>query len=320
MLTEQSDPLRVVVLDDYQRVARLAGGWSRLGPALELTVVDKHIADQDELLHILSGAEVIVAMRERTPLSRELLGRLPELRLVITTGMRNPSIDPPPGVLYCGTRSLTSPTVELTWALIHASRRHLGTELRAMREGSWQSTVGESLEGATLGIIGLGNIGQRVVAVARAFGMHVLAWSAHLTDEQAVEHGAERADLDDLLGSSDIVSIHTRLSERTRGLVGARELALLGGDSLLVNTSRAEVVDQAALLNALHDGTLGGAALDVYEHEPLPPGHPLRRAPRTVLTPHLGYVTRQNYSIFYEDAVDDIAAYRAGTPVRVIAT
>lgn len=318
MSAAKQGPLRVVVLDDYQGVAMESADWDRLGPELELTVVNRHIADEQSLLEVLGRAEVLVAMRERTALSRQVFDRLPDLRLVVTTGLRNASIDPPPNVLFCGTRSLVSPTVELTWALIHASRRNLGVELPAMRAGSWQSTVGESLEGSTLGIIGLGNIGTRVAAVADAFGMEVLAWSANLSDQKAAERRAQRVELDTLLRRSDIVSIHTRLSERTRGLIGARELGILGGDALLVNTSRAEIVDQAAMIAALHDGTLGGAALDVYDHEPLPAEHPLRRAPRTVLTPHLGYVTRQNYALFYADAVDDIAAYRAGLPLRVI--
>lgn len=314
-----SGPLRVVILDDYQRVAALSADWGRLGRELELTVVARHIEDEEDLLKVLSRAEVLVVMRERTPLRRELFDRLPELRLVVTTGLRNASIDPPPNILLCGTRALVSPTVELTWALIHASRRNLEVELQALRAGSWQSTVGESLEGATLGIIGLGNIGTRVAAVANAFGMRVLAWSSNLSGHEAIERGARCVDLDALLFSSDIVSVHTRLSERTLGLIGARELAILGGDSLLVNTSRAEIVDQAAMIAALQDGTLGGAALDVYEQEPLPEEHPLRQAPRTLLTPHLGYVTRQNYGLFYGDALDDIIAYRAGSPLRVLA-
>ncbi len=226
-------PLRVVVLDDYQGVAMEFADWDRLGPELELTVVNRHIADEQSLLEVLGRAEVVVAMRERTALSRKVFDRLPDLRLVVTTGLRNASIDPPPNVLFCGTRSLVSPTVELTWALIHASRRNLGVELPAMRAGSWQSTVGESLEGSTLGIIGLGNIGTRVAAIADAFGMEVLAWSANLNDQKAAEGRAQRVELDTLLRRSDIVSIHTRLSERTRGLIGARELGILGGDALL---------------------------------------------------------------------------------------
>lgn len=312
-------PLRVVVLDDYQDVARVSAEWSQLGAALELTVVTQHIEDEQELLGKLRGAEVIVAMRERTALRRVLLDQLPDLRLIVTTGPRNGLVDPPPNVMFCGTRSLTSPTVELTWALIASSRRNLEVEVSAMRAGSWQSTVGESLEGATLGIIGLGNIGTRVATVANAFGMHVLAWSANLSAETADERGAERVELEELLYRSDVVSIHTRLSERTRGLIGAHELAMMGSEAVLVNTSRAEIVDQEAMLSALQDGSLGGAALDVYDQEPLPAQHPLRRAPRTLLTPHLGYVTRQNYALFYGDAVENIAAYCVGTPLRVIA-
>lgn len=315
-----SGPMRIVVLDDYQDVARGLADWSSIGPEVDLVVLREHLADERSLLAALEGAHVVVAMRERTPLPRRLLEQLPDLRLIVTTGMRNVVIDPPPGVLFCGTRGMVTPTVELTWALLLAARRNLETELAAMRDGGWQSTLGESLDGSTLGIIGLGSIGSRVAAVARAFGMTVLAWSANLDADTARERGAERVELDDLLGTSDAVSIHTRLSDRTRGLLGARELALMSDRALLVNTSRAEIVDQAALLAALRDGAIGGAALDVYDIEPLPADHPLRSAPRTVLTPHLGYVTRQNYEKFFADAVEDITGFRTGSPVRVITT
>lgn len=320
MSRAEESGLRVVVLDDYQGVARGFADWSALGPDVEVEFVREHLGDPAALLAALDGAHVIVAMRERTPLPRALLERLPDLGLIVTTGTRNASIDPPPGVLFCGTRALSTPTVELTWALLLAGRRHLETELSNVRDGGWQSTIGEGLEGSTLGIIGLGSIGSRVAAVARAFGMTVLAWSANLTADAARERGAERVELDDLLRRSDVVSIHTRLSDRTRGLIGARELALMSSRSLLVNTSRAQIVDQPALLAALESGTIGGAALDVYDTEPLPADHPLRSAPRTVLTPHLGYVTRQNYELFFADAVEDIIAFRSGTPVRVITT
>jgi phosphoglycerate dehydrogenase-like enzyme len=310
--------LRVVVLDDYQNAARGLADWTAIGPDLDLVVLQEHIADEQSLIDALSGAEVVVAMRERTPLSRAVLEQLPELRLVITTGTRNASIDPPPHVLFCGTRSLASPTAELTWALLLAAKRRLGVELQAIKIGRWQSTIGEGIEGQTIGIIGLGAIGSRIAAVARSFGMTVLAWSANLSADDAAERGAELVSLDQLLIRSDVVSIHTRLSDRTRGLIAARELELMGPRTLLVNTSRAEIVDQDALLVALNSGTLGGVALDVYEIEPLPAEHPLRSAPRAVLTPHLGYVTRQNYELFFGDVVEDIIAYRAGAPVRQV--
>lgn len=306
------------MLDDYQGVAQHMADWSPIGDDLELDVQRRHLSDERELLEVLRYAEVIVAMRERTPLPRALLEQLPQLRLVVTTGMRNASIDPPESVTFCGTRALTSPTVELTWALLLAARRRLDIELPAMRDGHWQTTVGEGLEGSTLGIIGLGSIGSRVAHVARAFGMTVLAWSSNLTSEAAAERGAERVDLDELLERSDAASIHTRLSERTAGLLGSRELSLLGPRAVLVNTSRAQIVDQTALVDALREGVLGAAALDVYDTEPLPAEHPLRSEPRAVLTPHLGYVTRQNYELFFTDAVDDIIGYRAGAPVRLV--
>lgn len=317
-MSRASAPLTVVVLDDYQQVARTMTDWSALGDELELVTVAHHIDDEAELLEVLRDAEVVVAMRERTPLSTALLEKLPALRLVITTGARNASVHPPARIPFSGTGSLTSPTVELTWALILAAHRNLDVELPAVAAGGWQSTIGEGLEDRTLGIIGLGSIGTRVAAVARSFGMPVLAWSENLTDEAARAGGADRVDRDELLSRSDVVSIHTRLSDRTRGLLGRRELDLIGSQGILVNTSRAEIVDQAALVDALTDGTLGGAALDVYDAEPLPADHPLRSTPRALLSPHLGYVTRQNYELFFGEVVEDIVAYRAGAPIRLI--
>ena len=312
-------PFVVTVLDDYQGVAAECADWHSLGPDVDVRFHRKHIDDDDRLVEALVGSHVVVAMRERTPLRADVLARLDDLRLVVTTGMRNDSIDQVPGLPICGTRGLVSPTVELTWALLLAARRQLVTESVALRDGRWQTAVGEGLEGATLGVLGLGKIGSRVAEIAAAFGMTVIAWSQHLTDEQASEAGATRAEsLAALFAAADTVSIHLRLSDRTRGLVGASELDQLGPDGLLVNTSRAQIVDQDALLAALHTGRLGGAALDVYDDEPLPKDHPILAAPRTTLTPHLGYVTRQNYELFFADVVEDIAAFRAGDPVRLL--
>jgi phosphoglycerate dehydrogenase-like enzyme len=261
-------------------------------------------------------------MRERTPFGADLLARLPRLRLLVTTGMANPSIDldaaAARGVVVCGTGGLPSPTAELTWALILALLRHVPEEDARMRAGGWQATVGTELAGRTLGVIGLGRLGRRVAAVGRAFEMDVLAWSQNLAPDDARAAGAEPEGRDELLARSDVVTIHLRLSDRTRGLIGAAELARMKPSAVLVNTSRGPIVDETALVAALRDGTVAGAGLDVYDTEPLPPGHPLLSAPNTMLTPHLGYVTAGTYARFYADAVEDIAAFQRGAPMRVL--
>jgi phosphoglycerate dehydrogenase-like enzyme len=261
-------------------------------------------------------------MRERTPFPRALLERLPRLRLLVTTGMRNAAIDlqaaADRGVLVCGTGGLPYPTAELAWGLVLALARRIPREDRATREGRWQETVGLGLNGKTLGVLGLGTLGSRVARFGRAFEMDVLAWSQNLTAERAAEIGAVRVDRDELLARSDVVTIHLVLSERTRGLIGARELGLMKRTAYLVNTSRGPIVDEAALVRALRDGTIAGAGLDVYDEEPLPPDHALRGLPNTVITPHLGYVTEETYRIFYGQALEDILAYLRGEPVRVL--
>ena len=313
-------PHRVAVLDDYQQVAERIVDWRRAG--IEVTAFLHHISDDEELVEALAGFEIVVAMRERTPFPAGVLHRLSDLRLLVTTGRSNAAIDvaaaADAGVVVCGTDSLVSPTVELTWGLILALSRHIVVEDVAIRDGGWQTTLGEGLEGRTLGLLGLGRIGSRVAAVGQAFGVTTIAWSQNLTRERAAARGVVAVDKPTLFADADIVSVHLRLSERTRGLVGADELERLGPEGLLVNTSRAEIVDQAALIRALEDGTLGGAGLDVYAEEPLPFDDRLRAAPRTVLTPHLGYVTRQNYAVFFRGALEDIEAYLAGRPIRVI--
>jgi phosphoglycerate dehydrogenase-like enzyme len=261
-------------------------------------------------------------MRERTPFGADLLARLPRLRLLVTTGMANPSIDMEAAaardVVVCGTGGLPSPTAELTWALILSLLRHVPEEDARIRAGGWQATVGTELAGRTLGVIGLGRLGRRVAAVGRAFEMPVIAWSQNLVAGEARALGIEAVGRDDLLARSDVVTIHLRLSDRTRGLIGAAELARMRPSAVLVNTSRGPIVDEPALLRALHEGTIAGAGLDVYDTEPLPPDHPLRRAPNTVLTPHLGYVTAGTYARYYEDAVEDVAAFARAAPVRVL--
>jgi phosphoglycerate dehydrogenase-like enzyme len=265
---------------------------------------------------------VLVAMRERTPFTRARLERLPNLRLLVTTGMRNASIDldaaREQNVTVCGTGALGPPTAELAWALILALTRHVPAEDRAMRAGGWQHTIGPELAGHTLGLLGLGRLGARMAGIARAFEMTPIAWSQNLTAERAAAAGAELVSKAELFRRADIVTVHLVLSDRTRGLVGAPELALMRPTAYLVNTSRGPIVDEAALLDALHAGRIAGAALDVYDTEPLPPDHPLRRAPNTVLTPHIGYVTTGAYERFYRDAVEDIHRWRAGDPVRVL--
>jgi phosphoglycerate dehydrogenase-like enzyme len=315
-------PVRVAVLDDYQEVARHFGPWEALGEDVEVTVFHDHISNDGVLRDLLADYEVIVAMRERTPFTAKRLADLPNLELLVTTGMGNAAIDIDAarerGVTVCGTGGLPSPTAELTWGLILALTRNILEEDRRIREGGWQRTIGPELAGRTLGIVGLGRLGTRVARIADAFEMDVIAWSENLTPEAAEAAGAGAVERDELFATADIVTLHTRLSDRTRGLVGARELALMRPTAFLVNTSRGPIVDEKALLTALHRGAIAGAALDVYDKEPLPEDHPLRAAPRTLLTPHLGYVTEGTYEVFYRDAVEDVAAFLRGEPVRVL--
>ena len=312
--------LRCAVLDDFQNAALSLADWSRV----DVTVFREHMVSEDDVAAALADFEVVVIMRERTPFPASLFARLPRLKLLITSGMRNASIDlaaaSAHGVTVCGTASRSEPPVELTWALILGLCRHLVPENVAFRSGGpWQSTIGTDLAGATLGLVGLGKIGIRVAAIARAFGMEVLAWSQNLTADRCESAGARLApSLPDLLAGSDIVSIHLALSDRTRGLVAAAALAAMKPSALLVNTSRAAIVDTAALIAALDAGRLAGAGLDVFDLEPLPADHPLRTLPTVLATPHLGYVTHGNYTRYFTEAVEDIDAYVAGEPIRVI--
>jgi phosphoglycerate dehydrogenase-like enzyme len=313
--------LRCAVLDDYQNVALTMADWGRLGDGVAVTVCREPLADPAVAL---ADYDVLVIMRERTPFPAALLDRLPRLRLLITSGMRNASVDLAAaarnGVVVCGTKSRPEPPVELTWALILGMARHLTTEHTALRTaGPWQQTVGTDLAGATLGVLGLGKIGTRVAAVARAFGMNVLAWSQNLTDETATAAGATRtATMAELLAASDVVTVHLVLSDRTRGLLDGPALAHLKPGAYLVNTSRAAIVDREALLNALRNKRFAGAALDVFDEEPLPADDPLRTLPTVLATPHLGYVTRKNYENYFTGAVENIEAFLAGRPIRVI--
>jgi phosphoglycerate dehydrogenase-like enzyme len=312
---------QVAVLDDYQQVAAHYGDWSSLDA--DVTFFHDHIVNSGVVRDLLYEFDAIVAMRERTPFTAERLASLPQLKLLVTTGMGNASIDMDAareqGVTVSGTASLASPTAELAWGLIIALTRHVPEEDRRIREGGWQLTIGPELAGRTLGLIGLGRLGRRMARIASAFEMVVIAWSENLTPESAAEAGVWAVSKEELLARSDVLSIHTRLSDRTRGLIGAQELALMKPTAVLVNTSRGPIVDEDALLAALHDGTIAGAALDVYAVEPLPKDHPLREAPPTLLlTPHLGYVSDGNYDVFYREAVEDIGAWQRGEPLRVL--
>jgi phosphoglycerate dehydrogenase-like enzyme len=313
---------RVALLDDYQGVALSMADWKSLPPGTEVVVFKDHLAAEDAVAKRLADFDIVMALRERTPFPRTLLERLPKLKLLITAGMRNASIDMKAaaerGVVVSGTAGLPYPTAELAWGLILSLMRRIPAEDRATREGRWQTSLGLGLNGKTLGVLGLGTLGSRAARVGLAFEMDVLAWSQNLTTERAKEIGVTLVPKEELLARSDIVSIHLVLGERTRGLIGAHELGLMKRSAYLINTSRGPIVDEAALIRALGDGTIAGAGLDVFDEEPLPLHHPFRRLPNIVITPHLGYVTSETYRIFYGHAVEDIKAYLDGKPARVL--
>jgi phosphoglycerate dehydrogenase-like enzyme len=313
---------RLAILDDYQKVALQMADWKSLGSAVEVEVFHDTLSDQDALVERLSDFEIIVAVRERTPFRSALLERLGKLKLLITTGMRNASIDlkaaAERGIMVCGTDVVSSPTVELTWGLILAAARHISREDQGMRSGRWQTTVGIGLEGRVLGLLGLGNLGSRVAAIGKAFQMRLIAWSENLTAERAASLGVERVEKEELFRRADFLSIHMVLSKRSRGLVDAPELAVMKPTAYLINTSRGPIVSEKALIAALEGRKIAGAALDVYDQEPLPADHVLRRLDNVVLTPHLGYVTVENYRQMYAQAIEDARAFLDGHPVRII--
>jgi phosphoglycerate dehydrogenase-like enzyme len=313
---------RIAVLDDYQSVAADFCDWSTVPGPVDVTTFSDTITDEDALAERLEPFDVVVAMRERTAFPRRLLERLPHLKLLVTTGMRNKSIDTAAaderGITVCGTGSQPTATAELTWALILATVRHIPQEDAGVRAGGWQQTIGGDLAGSRLGVVGLGRLGTQVARIGQAFGMDVVAWSQNLTDERAAEHGVRRVEREELFGTADVVTVHLLWSKRTRGLIGADDFARMKPSAVFVNTSRGPIVQTQALVDALQEGRIAGAGLDVYDQEPLPPDSPLRNLPRTVLTPHLGYVTRNTYEVFYGEAVEDVAAWVAGTPIRVI--
>lgn len=314
----------IAVLDDYQNVALAMADWSRLQQAHELTVFNRHLGSEAAVAAALAGFDVIAIMRERTPFPGSLIGKLPRLKLLVTTGHANASIDTAAckarGITVCGAGGSGQATAELAFGLLLALARSIHSEAQAMRAGTpWQTTIGIDIKGKTLGLIGLGRLGSHMAHFGNAFGMKVVAWSQNLTAEAARAAGAELVGKDDLLRGSDVVSIHTRLSERTRGLIGARELGLMKPTAYLINTSRGPIVDEPALLAALREQRIAGAGLDTFDVEPLPVDHPLRREPRALLTPHLGYVTAETYRSFYAGTVSAIEAWLAGKPIHVIA-
>jgi len=298
--------------------------WDSLGSEAEVTVFRDHVSDQDELVRRLESFEIITAMRERTPFPRSLLERLPNLRLLVTAGPVNAVIDIDAarelGIVVSGTvgRQGIPATIELTWGLILAAARSLHREDALIRAGGWQQGVGSLLHGGTLGIVGLGNLGVRMIPIAKAFGMNVTSWSRNLTAERAAELGVEALSREEFFSTADVVSIHLKLSPRSVGYIGREELGLMKPTALLVNTSRGPVVDEDALLDALQSGAIAGAGLDVYDTEPLPAQHRLRSLPNVVLSPHQGYVTRQSYRDFFRCYVEDIDAYLRGNPIRVL--
>ncbi|WP_406634212.1 D-2-hydroxyacid dehydrogenase family protein [Pseudarthrobacter quantipunctorum] len=314
---------RLAILDDYQDVAHGFADWAALeAEGVRVVTYREPFASPEALVAALADVTMVVAMRERTAFPREVLEKLPGLQLLVTTGMANASIDVAAaveqGITVCGTPGSPTAAPELTWALLLAIARNLTAEENSLRAGTWQTSVGFELAGKTLGVVGLGKIGRRIAAYGQAFGMEVLAWSQNLTAEAAKEVGARLVSKDELFRQSDVATLHLRLSARSENIVGEQELRLLGPEGILVNTARGPLVNQDALLKALSEGWIRGAALDVFDQEPLQAGHPLLTTPNTVLSPHLGYVTRESYRQFYGGAFEDVTAWLAGEPVRTI--
>jgi len=316
--------VKAAILDDYQNVALQYADWSPIAKDVELKVFTQPFAGQDEAIKALQGFAVVVGMRERTAFPRKVIEALPDLKLLITTGARNNSFDVAAanerGVTVCGTGGAGNPTAGIAFGLMLELTRRIGFENARMKAGElWQVTIGKDLEGLTLGVVGLGKLGQRVAAIAKAFGMSVIAWSQNLTPEKSKDAGVGYTTKDELFRNADIVTIHLQLSDRSRGTVTAADIARMKPSAYLINTARAPIVDQAALLAALQQKKIAGAGLDVFEVEPLPRDHPFRTLDNVVLTPHLGYVSEQNYRKYFPDIVEDIRAWLDGKPIRVIA-
>jgi len=314
---------RLAILDDYQNVALKLADWSSVKGDLDIKVFNHHLGDDDAVIKALQGFQIIKAMRERTRFSRHVIEALPDLKLLITTGMRNASIDVKAandrGVTVCGTGGFGNPTTGVAVGLMLELTRKIGFENARMKAGEpWQIALGHDLEGKTLGVVGLGKLGTRVAKVAQALGMKVIAWSQNLTAEKAKEVGAELVSKDDLFKRADVISVHLILSDRSRGLIGAHELGLMKPTAYIVNTARGPIIDEKALIAALADNKIAGAGLDVFDVEPLPKDHAFRRLDNVVLTPHLGYVSAENYTVQFREVVEDIRAFIDGKPVRVI--
>ena len=312
----------VAILDDYQAVAQQMADWSQLPPGINVQFFHDHIADEDALVDRLKNFQVVMGMRERTPFPRSVLDRLPELRLLVTAGMGNAVFDIPAatelGIVVTGTGGVGAGPTDLTWGLILALARRIPQEDRLTREGNWGTTVGIGLKDKTLGLLGLGHIGSLVGKVGAALGMNIIAWSQNLTPERAAECGATLVNKDTLFKESDVLSVHVQLSDRTRGLVGAKELSLMKPTSYLINISRGPIVDELSLIQALTSGSIAGAGLDTFDIEPLPTNHPLLGLSNTVITPHLGYVTEDGYRVRYTQVVEDIRAFISGESIRVL--
>ena len=315
-MSSNEERVRIAVLDDYQNVALSLADWSVLDARATVAIFDDHLADSDAVVKRLQPFDIVCVMRERTPMTRSIIERLPKLRMIASTGSRNASIDlkaaEERGVQVVHTGYTSAPTIELTWALILASARNLVAENASLRSGGWQRSVGDDMAGRTLGLLGLGNVGGAVARIGNAFGMKVIAWSQNLTTERAAEAGATLVSKDELFQEADVISIHLVLSGRTRGLVGAAELALMKPTARLINTSRGPIVVEAGLVAALKDKKIAGAAIDVFDQEPLPLDHPLRMLPNLLATPHIGYVSRGLYERFYRDTVENIARWLEG--------
>jgi len=315
--------LRCAILDDYQNVALAMADWSKVTDDIDVKVFNHHFGSADDVVSALQGFAIVCAMRERTAFPRAVIERLPDLKLLITTGMRNASIDlnaaKDHSVQVCGTESFGNGTAAIATGLMIDLARRISYENARLKTGApWQTTIGLDLEGMTLALLGLGRLGSRMAQIGHAFKMNIVAWSKNLTAEKCRAAGAEHVDRDDLFRRADFLSVHLQLSERTRGLVGARELGLMKPTAFLINTSRGPIVEEAALLAALREKRIAGAGLDVFEIEPLPIDHPFRTLDNVVLTPHLGYVTAQNYRTFLTGMVEDIRAFLDGRPLRVL--
>jgi phosphoglycerate dehydrogenase-like enzyme len=313
--------VQIAVIDDWQDVARNVVDWSLLDDIGQVSFVHDYPADNETLAQRLGAFEVICVMRERTRFDADLLGRLPNLKLLLTGGMRNAALDLKAaalGIQVCGTDSYKHAAPELTWALIMAATRNLVAQANALRAGVWQQGLGGDLHGKTLAILGLGSIGQRVAQFGQVFGMRVIAWSENLTAERAAEFGVTYVSKQELFEQADVLSVHLVLSDRSRGLVDAEALGWMKPTALLVNTARGPIVDEAALIKALQKRRLAGAALDVFDVEPLPPHHPFRTLENVLATPHVGYVSQQNYHLFFSQMIEDIQAWAAGQPIRLL--